>query len=311
MNVNRTIADGNTQICQLDLLQKVDEENEIQTRLLRLSFETGFKAGEALQTLRLEKFQLESENRMLRMELSQLELIQTSELTAVNENVSAKINLVAAKLKELAEKFDRYQKECKGAVDYSQDTHKFAQLHTTICQMNCDQLNKVNPAYRDVTKKSAAEQECVPSPNSDGIVSQQTSSVIQGLTEQIQKETAAIKRENELKRATNRVLNDHVESKKELHAQHLANVKKEAHKKLELIFSILNTTNKTISWNKLALTNASYWEQTTLGVTYRRVYRDSSQTMLDNKMRKIKEKFEAILLTMQTYLKTSFSQETI
>lgn len=79
--------------------------NEIKNREMQLLVEVGVRVGEMKTLLVVEKLQLESENKKLVSDLSQLKLIQAAEINFVYDKQLAQRNLIAQKLRTIIEKF--------------------------------------------------------------------------------------------------------------------------------------------------------------------------------------------------------------
>ena len=274
----------------------------VQDRLRQSVFELGIERGIAMERLRSEKAQLETENRGLKNEITQLQFVHAQELNAAIERVGVTIKAVAEKIQAIAVKLDWYGKmnhnnSMGPFLTPSKDASLFLELYNRISDdlkkypECCIELkNKVNPA-EDIPIAELIGREIPP--------------IILKTTEKELVGDDALKKDNALLRAINLDLIAQKISLINFHSELLlerTKLSKEIY--LKKVLELVSSTYKAIQWDKLLINdfyrNNPYMDYSQLDVFGPML----QQRVYDTKTVKIKVKMEKIIADLKAFLDT-------
>lgn len=133
-------------------VQSSSNVTPIEQQKQQLIIDVIYKLGETVGLLRAEKIQLESENRKLQNDVSQLTSVQIAELNSAVDNNQAKRELIVQKLKTIVQKFEEISRtiltHCGG---FPLNTEPFKALISTITLYKDDESRKYPDYHQDLT----------------------------------------------------------------------------------------------------------------------------------------------------------------
>lgn len=138
------------------------QTDQIQNQKLQLAFEVVEQLGVTKGMLCAEKLQLESENRKLNNDITQLMSVQIAELHSAVDNNRARREVIVQKLRTIVQRFEEmsetYLKNCAG---FTLNPQPFKALITAINQYK-DEDSRKYPDYCKDQKESTPIQSVVP-----------------------------------------------------------------------------------------------------------------------------------------------------
>ncbi len=265
---------------------------EAQGRMFRLALQVGVKMGEAIQTLRLEKLSLESANRALDGEITQLKLIHQTEFNAAVASNSEKIQMIFEKIKTVVTKFESYQTMKNYPWVFSSDSKLVLSL-LDIPKPNDEK--GTYPDYSDRRTNACKPQEQTTTQLSNSLVLTQVNPVLvqslMGDFEQLKSEIAPI-------RATNIALIDKKEMMIDFHGKKLAEMRQQEIVQLKEILEKIRSLYSPIQWEKLGTSNISYYyNYDEFGY-----FHQLSLAALSKKMHKTQERVKAIISMLEAFV---------
>ncbi len=269
---------------------------ESQGRMFRLVFEVGVKMGKIIQTLHLEKLSLESANRALDAEITQLKLIHQTEFNAVVASRSEKIQMIFGKIKTVVTKFESYQTQKGWPWVFSSDS-KLVLALLDIPKPNDERGSY--PDYSDRRTNACKPQEQTSTQPSDALVLTQVNPVLvqshMGDFEQLKSEIAPI-------RATNFALIDKKEMMIDFHGKKLAEMRHQEIVQLKEILEKVRSLYSRIQWEKLGTSNISYYYNGGCDAVEAAAFHQISQATLSKKMHKTQERVKAIISMLGAFV---------
>lgn len=171
-------------------LQLEQNMQEVQVRMFQVAFEVGLKMGVATQTLRLEKLQLESENRSLENDIAQLKGVHVTELNGVVDGLIAKRNIIADMVRTVVEKLTVFCKTYPNAGVSSSEANLLKVI--VDAPVNYEGLRR-NHEYLDYRQNRIPLQEQTALvPLSEALVLRQAHPMIRSLTQRPMDEYEAL-----------------------------------------------------------------------------------------------------------------------
>ncbi len=269
---------------------------EAQERTLCLAFEVGVKIGEAIQTLRLEKLSLESANRVLDAEITQLKLMHREEFNASVQSRSEKIQLIFEKIKTVVTKFESRTKKENTPWIFSSDS----KLVLSLLDIPKPTDEKASyQEYSDRRTNTCKPQEQTTTQLSDALVVTQVNPVlVQRLTgefERLKSEIAPI-------RATHFALIDKKEMMIDFHGKKLAEMRQQEIVQLKEILEKVRSLYSRIEWEKLGTSDPGYYYKASFNDSEVARYNQLSQAIISKKVQKTQEMVKAIISMLKAFV---------
>lgn len=275
---------------------------EIKISMLHSAFRVGLQAGNAIQTLRANKLQLEFANRALEFEIAQLRSVHVAELNAALGSNAATIKMISQKVNAMVIKFDLYKIKYPTSQYSSTDIDLFVALNNTISQY-CRENVIEYPEYRDRRTNQRVPQ-AVPEdiPVSDGIVFRQADPIMRSMIEQPFRDYETLEREIAPVRRLNLNLIDRKEMMIDFHEKYLPErLSQERTSGLENVLEAVRSTFNNIQWTTFATAcrvNQIQWE------FFKSRPRQNLGTILLNEQDEVNKKVKKIKATMASMIST-------
>lgn len=297
-------------------LQLEQNMQEAQVRLFQVAFDVGFKMGEATQTLRLERLQLESESRKLENEITQLKAVHVAELNGVVDAFLARRQLLVEKVAAVVNELNAFEKTYSDSsflYSYSPIGTKIGMFETLLGIFQLNPISKANyekwkeyPEFHDFrSNRNNLLKQTLNVPLVNMLAPVQTQTTIQNLTKKPMDECRVLEAEIAPIRAVNHALTEKKEVMINYHNHHLKELnRQEIEFRYKELLENIRSVYVRMNWEIPAVRyKAIFTPGPWAGGAY--VYQQIAVTFPQEghkKLKEIQEAVKSVISTLETFV---------